>query len=89
MACTKGEDVQSFLTALHYKRKELAAMGVQITQKEYQRTVLKSLLDKLVKFAMQLLTSAHHSGLILDTETLINSVIEELGRLKNWHIQSQ
>ena len=31
MACTKGKDVRSFLTALHYKCEELAAVGVRIT----------------------------------------------------------
>jgi len=76
MACTKGEDVRSFLTALRCKRKVLAAMGVRITQREYQCTILKSLPDELAKFAAQLLISARHSGFILDTNTLINSVIE-------------
>ena len=64
-------------------------MGVQITHKEYQYTLLKSLLDELAKFAAQLLSSACHSGLILDTETLINSVIEESECLKNQHACSQ
>jgi hypothetical protein len=89
MACTKGEDIRVFLTALHCKREELAAAGVQITHKEYQRTLLKSLPDELVKFAAQLLSSARHSGLILDTETLINSVIEESEHLKNRCVRSQ
>jgi hypothetical protein len=89
MACTKGEDVRVFLTSLRYKREELAAAGVRITQKEYQRTILKSLPDELAEFASQLLSSARHSGLILNTETLINSIIEESERLKNWHTHSQ
>ena len=89
MACSKGEDVRVFLTGLRYKREELAAAGVRITHKEYQRTLLKSLPDELAKFAAQLLTSARHSGLILDTDTLINSVIEESERLKNRHACSQ
>jgi hypothetical protein len=85
MACAKGEDVRVFLTALRYKREELAAAGVRITHKEYQRTLMKSLPDELAKFAAQLLTSARHSGLILDSETLINSMIEESECLKNQH----
>jgi hypothetical protein len=64
-------------------------VGVRITHKEYQHTLLKSLLDELAKFAAQLLSSARHSGLILDTETLINSVIEESECLKNQHACSQ
>jgi hypothetical protein len=89
ICCGKGEDVHVFLTGLHYKHKELAATGIRITHKEYQCTLLKSLPDKLVKFAAQLLTSVCHSGLILDTDTLVNSVIEESECLKNWHVQSQ
>jgi hypothetical protein len=83
MACTKGEDIRVFLTALHCKRKELAATGVWITHKEYQCTILRSLPDELAKFAVQLLSSACYSGLILDTDTLINNVIEESECLKN------
>jgi hypothetical protein len=45
--------------------------------------MLKSLSDKLIEFAAQLLVSAHHSSLILDTNTLINSIIEESEYLKN------
>ena len=85
-ACTKGEDVQVFLTALCYKCEELLAAGVWITQREYQCTIVKSLSDELAKFAVQLLISAYHSGFILDTDTLINSVIEELKSLKNQHV---
>ncbi len=83
MACIKGKDIQSFLTALHYKHKELVAVGVQITQREYQRTILKSLPDELAKFVAQLLISTCHSGFILDTDTLINSMIEKSEHLKN------
>ena len=89
MAYTRGEDIQSFLTGLRYKCEELAATGIWITQREYQCTILKSLPDELAKFAAQLLISARHSGFILDTDTLINSVIEESEHLKNQRMQSQ
>src|SRR6266851_10469165 len=84
MACTKGEDIRVFLTALCCKREELVAAGVRIIQRKYQCTILKSLPDELAKFVAQLLVSARHSSLILDTDTLINSVIEESECLKNW-----
>jgi hypothetical protein len=74
---------------LHNKCEELAATGVRITQREYQRTILKSLPDELAKFAAQLLISARHSGFILDTDTLITSIIEESERLKNQRARSQ
>ncbi len=51
MRCPKGGDVHAFLTALRYKKEELAAAGVTVTQKEYQRTILKSIPDELAKFA--------------------------------------
>src|SRR6266851_5443417 len=89
MCCAKGEDIQTFLTALRCKHEELAAVGVQITQREYQHTILKSLPNELAKFAAQLLVSAHHSGFILDTDILISSIIEESERLKNRRVRSQ
>jgi len=51
--------------------------------------VLKSLPDKLAKFASQVLTSTRHSSHPLDTDTLINSVIEESECLKNWRTCGQ
>jgi hypothetical protein len=89
MACTKGKDIQVFLTALHCKQEELVATGVYITSKEYQCTMLKSLPDELAKFVSQLLVSTCHSSLILDTDPSINSVIEESECLKNWRMWSQ
>jgi hypothetical protein len=77
------------LTALRCKREELVATSVRITQREYQRTLLKSLPDELAKFAAQLLVLVRHSGFILDTDILISSIIEESERLKNWHVHSQ
>ena len=35
MKCQKGEDVRVFLTNLRYKREELAAAGVSITDRDY------------------------------------------------------
>ncbi len=65
------------------------AAGVQITQREYQHTILRSLPDELAKFAAQLLLSTCHSGFILNTDILINSVIEESECLKNRRTHSQ
>jgi hypothetical protein len=89
MQCTKGMDAQVFLTSLRYKQEELAAAGIQVSPREYECTMLKSLLDELAKFAAQALNSAHHSGHPLDTDTLINSVIEEAECLKNWCAHGQ
>ncbi len=89
MQCTKRTDVQTFLTSLQYKQEESATVGVQITQREYQHTMLKSLPDKLAKFALQVLTSTCHMGHPLDTDTLINSVIKQSEHLKNRHVHGQ
>jgi len=40
MCCAKGGDVREFLGNLCYKREELAASGVDITDKEYEHTIL-------------------------------------------------
>ena len=40
MHCAKGEDVQMFLASLCYKKEELAAAGVQVSEKEYEHTIL-------------------------------------------------
>ena len=38
--CTKGGDIREFLANLGYKREELAAASVDITDKEYECTIL-------------------------------------------------
>jgi len=40
MTCPTEGNVQAFLTDLRYKHEELVAMGVCITEKEYQCTLL-------------------------------------------------
>ena len=40
MRCAKGGDVREFLASLCCKREELAAAGVSVTKKEYERTIL-------------------------------------------------
>jgi hypothetical protein len=40
MHCVKGEDVWEFLGNLCYKQEELAASGIDITDKEYEYTIL-------------------------------------------------
>jgi hypothetical protein len=89
MRCPKGGDIRTFLTTLHCKKEELAAAGVHVTQKEYQCTVLKSLPNKLAKFATLLLSNARISNQVVGTETLINNICEESERLKNRRARNQ
>ena len=89
MRCAKGGDVRAFLTSLRYKREELAAAGVSITPKDYQRTVLKGIPEELARFASGILSSARlFSTTAVDTETLIDHVCEEADRLKNRRAKS-
>ena len=85
MRCQKGEDVRVFLTNLRYKREELAAAGVLITDRDYQRTVLRGITEELARFASAILSSARIFGSTssVDTETLIDHICEEADRLKN------
>ena len=39
----RGGDVRAFLTTLRYKCEELAAAGVSITNRDYQRTVFRGI----------------------------------------------
>jgi hypothetical protein len=85
MHCPKGGDVQAFLTSLRYKKEELAAAGVRITNKDYQRTILRGIPEELAKFAAQIMTSAQlaHRITQIDTDTLIDHICEEAERIKN------
>jgi len=89
MRCPKGGDIRTFLTTLCCKKEELTAAGVHVMQKEYQRTILKSLPDELTKFATLLLSNAWISNQVVGTETLINNICEESKRLKNCRTRNQ
>jgi hypothetical protein len=82
MTCPKGGNV---------RREVLAAAGVHITDKEYQRTLLRGIPDELARFASQLLSATrlvHHASTV-DTDTLIDYICEEAERLKNRRAQGQ
>ena len=85
MRCTKGGDVREFLASLCCKREELAAAGVTVTDKEYERTILKGIPSELATFASHLLSSALiiHSASPVDLDALINQICEEADRLKS------
>jgi hypothetical protein len=86
MHCVKGADIHTFLSNLQYKCKELAAAGVNITDHNYQWTVLCSIPDELTKFASGLLLSACivSPSATINTDTLINHICKKLEQLKNW-----
>ena len=74
MKCPKDGDARAFFTSLRYKREELSAAGVSITDKEYQRTVLRGIPAELATFAASLLSGARifSSNPTIDTKHLSN-----------------
>ena len=84
MCCTKGGDICEFLANLGYKREELAAADVDITDKEYEHTILRGISNKLVTFALQLLSSALivYNTASINIDTLFNQINEEADQLK-------
>src|SRR5580693_3210412 len=84
MHCLKGGDIRAFLMNLKTKCNKLAAIGMAIADKDYQRTVLRGIPDELARFASQLLTSARlaHNSSTVDVKELIQAICEEADRLK-------
>ena len=70
----KGEDVWEFLANLCYKREDLAAAGVSVTDDEYKHIILQGIPGKLMTFVLHLLSLALivHSTSKIDLDTLIN-----------------
>ena len=79
MYCAKEEDIWKFLADLCYKREELAAAGVQVTEKEYEYTILQGILSELVTFVLHLLSLAliTHGATYIDLDALIHQICEE------------
>jgi hypothetical protein len=91
MHCAKGEEVRDFLASLCCKREELAAAGVLISEKEYERTILRGIPSELATFASHLLSSALivHGATSIDLDALVNQICEEADRLKSQRTRSQ
>ena len=68
---------------MRVKREELAAVGVEVTGKEYQSAILKSIPEEMSKFASGLLTSAQMfvPGMKVNPDILIDNISEEADRL--------
>ena len=83
MCCPCGGDVRSFLRSMHMKHEELVAVGVTMSDKEYQSAIIKSLPEEMSKFASGLLTLARvlTPSTSIDPNILINHISEEADRL--------
>ncbi|KAH9057701.1 hypothetical protein EDB87DRAFT_1686022 [Lactarius vividus] len=72
-------DVRAFLTSVRYKREELAAAGVTISHRDYQRTVLRGIPEELARFAANLLSAAR---LVHSVTTVDVTLPQRLARLE-------
>jgi hypothetical protein len=83
MRCPKGADVRTFLTNVRQKGEELTAAGIEITDKDYQRTVLFSIPEELADFASLHLSVAKLTHAVVNVDTLIDLICEEAQRLED------
>jgi hypothetical protein len=83
--------VREFLANLCCKRKELAAAGVSVTEKEYEGTIIQGIPSKLATFASHLMSSASliQSAAPINLDALVNQICEEADRLKSRRAKGQ
>jgi len=55
MRCPKNGDVQAFLDRLSLKWEELVAAGAPVTDKDYERAILRGIPEDFTRFASQML----------------------------------
>jgi hypothetical protein len=79
LCCSSMSEVWTFLGQMCVKCEELVAVGVEVTGKEYQSAILKSIPEEMFKFASSLLTSAwmFAPGMKVDPNILIDNISEE------------
>ena len=82
--CPDKGNVQEFLNTLHTKQEELASVGVEIDEKDYQSTIISSLPIALANFASSQLASArlYASTRTIAPDSLISLISEEYERQK-------
>src|SRR5271169_1863836 len=82
--CLDKANVREFLDSLRVKREELAAVGVDIEEKDYRSTILSSLPIALANFASAQLAAARMYSVTktLDPDILISLIGEEYDRQK-------
>ena len=80
-------DIHVFLDSLHVKREELVQAGVQIDEKDYCSTIIKSLPFHLSNFMLDQLTTAHlfSPTKIIDPNLLISVISEEYDQNQQGH----
>lgn len=83
-SCSSGGDIHQFLDGLRTKQEELASVGVDIDEKDYRSTIIKSLPNSLANFASNQLASAKLWSPMktIDPDVLISVISEEWERQK-------
>jgi hypothetical protein len=80
--CPDKGDVCNFLNELCMKKAELAAVGVIISDKEYQNAIIQSLPYCLTTFASNQMMAACLAGREVKPEPLINFIVDEWDRTR-------
>jgi hypothetical protein len=78
--CPDKGDVCNFLNELCAKKAELAAVGVIISDEEYQNAIIQSLPYHLTTFASNQMTATHLAGHEVEPEPLINFIVDKWDR---------
>ena len=83
--CPEKASVREFLDGLRSKREELAAVGVDIDEKDYRSTIISSLPTALASFASLQLAAAKmwSPTKTIEPDILIQSISEEYERQKS------
>ena len=86
MCCPHGGNVHAFLSSMHVKH-ELVAVSITMSDKEYCSAIIKSLPNKMSKFASGLLTAACviQPTNSIDPNILIDHISEEADQLAAQH----
>jgi hypothetical protein len=86
MCCPGTADVCSFLGLMCIKHEELVAIRVTISDKDYQSTILKAVLEEMLKFTSNLLTASwlFWPSKSIDPDVLIDHISEEADCLCTW-----
>jgi len=75
--CPEKGDIQAFLNDLCMKKAKLSAVGVNISNDNYQNSIIQSLPHWLATFASNQLTAARLAGRDVDPELLITFICNE------------
>jgi hypothetical protein len=90
MKCPKGGNIREFLNNLSTKRHELKAIGITVTDIDYQCTILRSMPTSVSAYASNILTTLTIMSEVtrkpVDMEKLLSNISDEADRMKAQHL---